>query len=105
MLVTEFIDGYKINELENLKKSGFSLADLNNKLFEAFGHQIFQTGFVHADPHPGNGKRIIHGNIRKVQYITPHDRRPQKNIYMKSSFNLCLNFFCFHDFVQLHEGN
>lgn len=23
-------------------------------MFEAFGHQIFQTGFVHADPHPGN---------------------------------------------------
>ncbi|XP_018567138.1 uncharacterized aarF domain-containing protein kinase 5 isoform X2 [Anoplophora glabripennis] len=54
VLVTEFVEGYKINEVEKLKKNGFSLADLNNKLFEAFGHQIFQTGFVHADPHPGN---------------------------------------------------
>lgn len=55
MLVTEYIDGYKINDLEMLKKEGYSLSDLNKKLFEAFGYQIFQSGFVHADPHPGNG--------------------------------------------------
>nr|CAI5866331.1 unnamed protein product [Callosobruchus analis] len=54
VLVTEFIDGYKISDVDNLKKEKFSLADINRKLFEAFGHQIFQTGFVHADPHPGN---------------------------------------------------
>ncbi|KAJ8966574.1 hypothetical protein NQ314_003469 [Rhamnusium bicolor] len=54
VLVTEFIDGYKINAVDKLKKNGYSLSDINNKLFEAFGHQIFQTGFVHADPHPGN---------------------------------------------------
>ncbi|VEN59431.1 unnamed protein product [Callosobruchus maculatus] len=54
ILVTEFIDGYKISDVDNLKKDKFSLADINRKLFEAFGHQIFQTGFVHADPHPGN---------------------------------------------------
>lgn len=29
--------------------------DLDTKLFLAFGEQIFQSGFVHADPHPGNG--------------------------------------------------
>ncbi|KAK9885956.1 hypothetical protein WA026_013832 [Henosepilachna vigintioctopunctata] len=54
VLVTEFIDGIKISELTDLKKQGFSLIDINNKLFEAFGYQIFQSGFVHADPHPGN---------------------------------------------------
>lgn len=59
-MVTEFIDGYNINDIENLKKDKFSLADLNRKLFEAFGYQIFQSGFVHADPHPGNGERFIY---------------------------------------------
>lgn len=49
------MDGIKINDTNKLKAEGFSLADINNKLFESFGHQIFQTGFVHADPHPGNG--------------------------------------------------
>ncbi|CAH1992486.1 unnamed protein product [Acanthoscelides obtectus] len=54
VLVTEFINGYKISDIDAIKKEKFSLADINRKLFEAFGHQIFQTGFVHADPHPGN---------------------------------------------------
>ncbi|XP_060519462.1 uncharacterized aarF domain-containing protein kinase 5 [Cylas formicarius] len=54
ILVTEFIDAIKINNLQALKQNGFSLADINNKMFEAFGYQIFKAGFVHADPHPGN---------------------------------------------------
>ncbi|KAG5872917.1 hypothetical protein JTB14_031075 [Gonioctena quinquepunctata] len=67
VLVTEFIDGYKINEAEELKNNGFSLTDIDKKLFEAFGHQIFQTGFVHADPHPGNILiRKVKGNTQMV---------------------------------------
>lgn len=54
VLVTEFIDGIKVNDKERLKTNGFSLAEIDQKLFSAFGEQIFQTGFVHADPHPGN---------------------------------------------------
>ena len=29
---------------------------VDHKLVECFSHQIFHTGFVHADPHPGNSK-------------------------------------------------
>ncbi|XP_050316113.1 uncharacterized aarF domain-containing protein kinase 5 isoform X2 [Anthonomus grandis grandis] len=54
VLVTEFVDGIKISEVQRLKDEEFSLMDINYKLFESFGCQIFQTGFVHADPHPGN---------------------------------------------------
>lgn len=56
VLTTEFIDGIKINEKEALSNAGFSLADIDKKMFTAFSEQIFHTGFVHADPHPGNGK-------------------------------------------------
>ncbi|CAG9840270.1 unnamed protein product [Diabrotica balteata] len=67
VLVTEFIDGYKISDVEHLKNENYSLTDLNNKLFEAFGHQIFQTGFVHGDPHPGNVLvRKVNGNAQLV---------------------------------------
>lgn len=50
------MEGIKINDVDCLKQAGVSLADLDTKLFLAFGEQIFQTGFVHADPHPGNGE-------------------------------------------------
>lgn len=59
VLAAEFVDAYKISDVEKLKENGFSLAEIDTKLFEAFGEQIFRTGFVHADPHPGNGIDIL----------------------------------------------
>lgn len=55
VLTAEYIDGIKINEKDKLIQSGFTLADIDYKLFKTFSEQIFHTGFVHADPHPGNG--------------------------------------------------
>nr|VZI02023.1 unnamed protein product [Spirometra erinaceieuropaei] len=54
VLTAEFIDGIKINQTETLKSHGFSLRTIDRILVEAFGRQVFCTGFVHADPHPGN---------------------------------------------------
>lgn len=54
ILVTEFIDGIKVNDVRTLKEQGFSLKDIDRKLISAFAEQIFHTGFIHADPHPGN---------------------------------------------------
>jgi predicted unusual protein kinase regulating ubiquinone biosynthesis (AarF/ABC1/UbiB family) len=60
VLTTEFIHGTKISDVESLNEQGFSLADIDRKLFRAFSEQIFHRGFVHADPHPGNGKKTHH---------------------------------------------
>ncbi|XP_075230033.1 putative aarF domain-containing protein kinase 5 isoform X3 [Lycorma delicatula] len=54
ILTTEFVNGIKINDKDELLKNGFSLADIDLKLFRTFAEQIFHTGFVHADPHAGN---------------------------------------------------
>lgn len=54
-MTAEYIDGIKISDKDALKESGFSLKDVDEKLIQAFAEQIFHTGFVHADPHPGNG--------------------------------------------------
>jgi len=45
-----------VDDVDALKKEGLSLSEIDTKLFKAFSEQIFHTGFVHADPHPGNGK-------------------------------------------------
>ncbi|XP_052131647.1 uncharacterized aarF domain-containing protein kinase 5 isoform X1 [Frankliniella occidentalis] len=54
ILVTEFIDGIKVSDVKTLTEEGFSLPDIDRKLITAFAEQIFHTGFIHADPHPGN---------------------------------------------------
>ncbi|THD19602.1 putative aarF domain-containing protein kinase 5 [Fasciola hepatica] len=54
VLTAEYIDGIKINQVSKLRDAGFSLAELDRLLIQCFSCQVFQTGFVHADPHPGN---------------------------------------------------
>ncbi|XP_057377247.1 uncharacterized aarF domain-containing protein kinase 5-like isoform X1 [Daphnia carinata] len=54
VLTTEFIDGIKISDTNSLEKAGLSIKEVSHKLIETFAEQIFHTGFVHADPHPGN---------------------------------------------------
>ncbi|KAM9419313.1 putative aarF domain-containing protein kinase 5 isoform 1-T1 [Salvelinus alpinus] len=54
VLTAEFCEGCKINNLEEIKRQGLSLRDTADKLIRTFAEQIFYTGFIHADPHPGN---------------------------------------------------
>lgn len=54
VLTAEFIDGCKINDIQGILGQGLSLKEVNEKLIRMFAEQIFHTGFVHADPHPGN---------------------------------------------------
>ncbi|KAF0047586.1 hypothetical protein F2P81_001219 [Scophthalmus maximus] len=54
VLTAEFCHGCKINNVEDIKRRGLSLKDTADKLIRTFAEQIFYTGFIHADPHPGN---------------------------------------------------
>ncbi|RZF48017.1 hypothetical protein LSTR_LSTR002083 [Laodelphax striatellus] len=68
VLTTEFIDAVKINDKEGLLQMGLSLADVDRKLFRTFAEQIFHTGFVHADPHPGN-VLVRKGKDKKAELV------------------------------------
>lgn len=96
VLTAEFCNGCKINNVEEIKRQGLSLKDVSrnspinakrvvyhrfllllhqffvfqtaDKLIRTFAEQIFYTGFIHADPHPGNGGQIMHVNAR-VDFI------------------------------------
>ncbi|XP_068603148.1 uncharacterized aarF domain-containing protein kinase 5 [Brachionichthys hirsutus] len=54
VLTAEFCNGCKINNVEEIKRQGLSVKDTADKLIRTFAEQIFYTGFIHADPHPGN---------------------------------------------------
>ncbi|KAM6125775.1 LOW QUALITY PROTEIN: putative aarF domain-containing protein kinase 5 [Pterocles gutturalis] len=53
-LTADFCDGCKITNLEGIRRQGLALHDAAEKLIRVFAEQIFYTGFIHADPHPGN---------------------------------------------------
>jgi predicted unusual protein kinase regulating ubiquinone biosynthesis (AarF/ABC1/UbiB family) len=54
VLVMEFIEGIKISDTTALRAAGIDQNALMRTLVEAYCEQIFEYGFFHADPHPGN---------------------------------------------------
>uniref|UniRef100_A0A8C4N1E2 AarF domain containing kinase 5 n=1 Tax=Eptatretus burgeri TaxID=7764 RepID=A0A8C4N1E2_EPTBU len=54
VLTADYCDGCKVTNIADISKQGLSLQDVADKLIRAFAEQIFMTGFIHADPHPGN---------------------------------------------------
>ncbi|XP_072227061.1 uncharacterized aarF domain-containing protein kinase 5 [Leuresthes tenuis] len=83
VLTAEFCHGCKINNVEEIKRQGISLKDTADKLIRTFAEQIFYTGFIHADPHPGN-VLVRRGPDRRAElvlldhglyeYLSQHDR-------------------------------
>jgi aarF domain-containing kinase len=54
VLTMEFIDGCKITNAQRLKEMGADTKEMARLMVETFSRQIFHSGFVHCDPHPGN---------------------------------------------------
>jgi len=63
--VQERIEGIKISNKEALISEGYEPNEIGRKLILSFLYQVFNNGFFHGDPHPGN--LIISG--RKIYYI------------------------------------
>ena len=54
MLVIEWIDGIRIDDVPALESAGHNIADLTEAAARSFFNQVFRDGFFHADMHPGN---------------------------------------------------
>lgn len=65
----EWVNGFKVNDVQRIQCENLDLKDVDLKLFNMFAEQIFHTGFVHADPHPGNGNYCIDRIFLNVKYI------------------------------------
>ena len=54
ILVLEYIEGIKIDDLPALKKYNLDINKITNISAEVFFLQVFRDGFFHGDMHPGN---------------------------------------------------
>ncbi len=54
VLTTEFIDGIKVSHLDKLAAAGLDRKKLTENGADILFKQVFDYGFFHADPHPGN---------------------------------------------------
>ncbi len=53
-LTLEDVSAIKITDYEAIEAAGINRADVALVLFKSYLKQIFDDGFFHADPHPGN---------------------------------------------------
>ncbi|GCE18145.1 ABC1 kinase family protein [Dictyobacter kobayashii] len=54
VLVIEWIDGIKLNDYAALDAAKINRLEVAKRTVNAYFYQFFETGFFHADPHPGN---------------------------------------------------
>lgn len=54
VLVMDYVGGIKVDDLAGLAKAGIDRRELATVGLRAGIKQIFEMGFFHADPHPGN---------------------------------------------------
>jgi predicted unusual protein kinase regulating ubiquinone biosynthesis (AarF/ABC1/UbiB family) len=66
VLVMEFIEGVKINEIHKLEGIRIKKKKVASILFLSYLKQIMEDGFFHADPHPGN---LLVKNDGTIAYI------------------------------------
>ena len=78
VLVMEYIDGFAINDKENLLANGYDLNEIGTKLVDNYIRQVMEDGFFHADPHPGNVRirdgKIVWIDMGMMGRLTEHDR-------------------------------
>lgn len=54
VLTLQYIDGIKITDIARLEEAGIDPAEITRVGGQLVARQIFEHGFFHADPHPGN---------------------------------------------------
>jgi ubiquinone biosynthesis protein len=54
ILTVEFIKGFPVNDVATLEKNNIDPVELSERISVLIYQQIFEHGFFHGDPHPGN---------------------------------------------------
>ncbi len=54
VLTMEYVGGIKVSETEKLTAAGLDLRTITRRGADFIMKQVFEFGFFHADPHPGN---------------------------------------------------
>ena len=68
LLVLEYLDGIPLTDPERLRNSGIDLRALAETIGDAFAKMIFEDGFFHGDPHPGNLLALRGGAIGLLDF-------------------------------------
>jgi len=78
VMVMEFIEGVRIDNPDAISEMGFVPHDIGVRGFHAYLKMIFEDGFFHGDPHPGNLLVSTKGEIVFLDFGIVGVLRPEK---------------------------
>ena len=78
LLVMEYMKGVRIDDLEQIKKMGVDPKKIALLGLHAYWKMIFEDGFFHGDPHPGNLLVTPKGEIVILDFGSFGAVRPEK---------------------------
>jgi len=78
MLVMEFIEGVRVDDVEGIQRMGHDPKKIGKAGFNAYLKQIFEDGFFHGDPHPGNLLVTAKGDLVFLDFGIVGIIRPEK---------------------------
>jgi ubiquinone biosynthesis protein len=68
VLVLEHLEGIRITDVARLQTAGFDVETIARRVARIYFEMIFEHGFFHADPHPGNLLVLPDGRIGLVDF-------------------------------------
>ena len=84
VVVMDYIDGISVSQPGQLIKAGYDLQDIGTKLVDNYASQVLDSGFFHADPHPGNviisGGRIVLIDLGMTGRLNHQTRRTLRDM-------------------------
>jgi ubiquinone biosynthesis protein len=78
LLVMEFVEGVRIDDREAIMGMGLDPHEIGVRGFQAYLKMIFEDGFFHGDPHPGNLLVTKAGDIVFLDFGIVGILRPEK---------------------------
>ncbi len=80
LLVMEYIDGVRVDNVAKIKEFGVDPVMIAKRGFYAYMKQIFEDGFFHGDPHPGNLFVTKGGNLVFLDFGIVGIIRPERRL-------------------------
>jgi len=68
VIVMEYLDGIQVTRTQALRAAGHNLGQIGRRVGDIYGAMIFEYGFFHGDPHPGNLLVLPDGRIGLLDF-------------------------------------
>lgn len=75
VLTMEFIESFKLTDIQRIEKLGLDKSDLAKKTADIFLRQIVETSYFHCDPHPGKFGTAPRVPLERAKSDTRHSLR------------------------------